>query len=106
MNTYLEDFSDLDSQRSISDVHDGANLNGGWERLVGASNTGVVSLDLVVSGDLELLVLDELNWGSVLELSGTDLWSLGVKHDSAGLVWALLEGLLKVSDRFAVGLDK
>ena len=36
----------------------------------------------------------------------TDLWALGAKHDSAGLVWALLEGLSEVGNRLAMRLKR
>ena len=38
-------------------------------------------------------------------ITSTDLGSLGVEHDGAGLVGALLEGLSEVVDGLAVGLN-
>ena len=40
------------------------------------------------------------------EKTSADLGALGVEHDSAGLVRALLEGLSEVRDRFSVSLQK
>ena len=75
-----------------------------WKRLVRAGNTSGVSLDVVISDDLQVLSHGELDWLAILELSSTDLWSFGVEHDSTSLVWALLESLFQVVDRCSVGL--
>ena len=40
----------------------------------------------------------------VLQQSSADLWALGVEHDGASLVRALLQSLLEVRDRLAVRL--
>jgi len=42
----------------------------------------------------------------VHEETGTDLWALGVKHDSTGLVWALLESLSEVGNGLAMRLKR
>ena len=59
----------------------------------------------VIRGDDQVLAGLKLDGLSVDEHTSADFWSLGVKHDTAGLVWSLLEGLLDVLDGLAVGLQ-
>ena len=71
--------------------------------LVSAADAGVVTLNVGVGNNFEVLPSDEVN-GLVLEEASADFGALSVKHDGDGFVGALLKGFLQVEDRLAVGL--
>ena len=102
--TYLLDLSDFASERTVSNVDNGSNLDGVGESSVGAGDASVVTFDGVVGDNLQVLSGNELNVLAVDEFTSADLGSLGVEHDSAGLVGALLESLSQVSDGSSVRL--
>ena len=61
----------------------------------------LVSLNSVVSEDLELLSGDECH-SLVLQHTSSDLRTFGVKHDGAREMWSLLKGVTEILDRSAV----
>ena len=65
---------------------------------------GVVSFELIVGTDNEVLVCDYINWFVIYEHSSADLRALRVKHDAAGFVRSLLQGFPQVFDTLSVGL--
>lgn len=102
--TYVMHLSDLAGKGSISNEDWRSNADCLGKTLVGTSDLGVVSLDGVVSHDLQGLSSLDVDWLVVSKESSSDLWSLGVEHDSAVLVWSLLEGLSQVVDRLGMSL--
>ena len=102
--TYLLDLGDLAGERTVSDVNDGANLDGLGKSPVGASDPSVVTLDTVVSDDLECLAGLDLDGLVVDEEACADLRSLRVQHDRARLVRALLQSLSQVGNGPTVSL--
>lgn len=88
--TYLKDLGNLASEGSVSDVDDGADLDGFGEGAVGASDAGLVTLNAVIRSNHELLAGLECDGLVVDEITSADLWALCVEHDGAGLVRALL----------------
>ena len=68
------------------------------EGSVGAGDASVVAFDGVVGDNLEVLALHELHGLVVLQQSSADLWALGVEHDGASLVGALLQGFTQVGN--------
>jgi hypothetical protein len=102
--TYLLNFSDLASERAVGDVDKRANLDGFGQCLVGAGDAGVVTFDGVVGDNLQVLTRCNLDGLVVHKQSSADLGALGVQHDGARLVRALLQSLLEVRDRLAVRL--
>ena len=101
-DSVLLDLSDFASERAVSNVDNGSNLDGVGESSVGAGDASVVTFDGVVGDNLQVLSGNELNVLAVDEFTSADLGSLGVEHDSAGLVGALLESLSQVSDGSSV----
>ena len=105
-SAYLLDFGDFAGERTIGNVDDGANLDGLGKSSVGAGNASVVTFDGVVGDDLKCLSCNELNWLVVDEGTSADLGALGVEHDRASLVGALLKSLSQVCDGLSVRLAK
>ena len=101
-STYLLDFSDFASEGAVSNVDNRSNLDGVGESSVGASNASAVTFDGVVGDNLQALSGNELNVLSIDKFTSADLRSLGVEHDGAGLVGALLESLSQVGDGSSV----
>jgi len=60
-NRVLEDLSDLASEGAISDVDSGANGNSSRQLLVSAADAGVVTLNVGVGNNFEVLTIDEVN---------------------------------------------
>ena len=100
------DLGDLAGEGSVSDVDNGTDLHGLWERPVGTGDAGVVTFDGVVGDNLQSLALLELDGLVVDEETGTDLGSLSVEHDCTRLVWALCQGLSEIGDRAAMRLNR
>ena len=105
MDSYLEDLGHSAGEGTVGDVDGGANVDGLGEVLVGAGNASGVTLDVVISNDLKFLASLKSDGLSLLEHTSADLRALGVEHDGASLVGALLEGLSQVVNRLTVGLS-
>ena len=102
--TYLEDLGHSASEGAVSDEDRAVDLDAGGQRLVRAGDLGVVALEGVVGGDLQLLVYFELDGLVVLQQAGADLGALRVEHLGDGVAGTQLEGLVQEGDEFAVGL--
>ena len=98
------DLGDFAGEGTVSDEDGASNANSLGKALVGTGNSGVITLLRVVCNDLKSLAGGELDWLVVSQHSSSDLWSLGVEHDGAGLVWSLLEGLSQVVEGHTVSL--
>lgn len=66
---------------------------------------GVVSFELIVGTDNEVLAVYQVDWLVIYEHSSADFGALRVKHDAAGLVRSLLQGFPQVFDALSVGLQ-
>ena len=99
------DLGNLTLESSIVNEDCGSDNHGLAELLVGASHTSVVTLDLILDGDDEVLALRQSDISVLFEGASLNLRAFGVKHDRALLVLSLLESLLKVLKSFQVRLQ-
>jgi hypothetical protein len=98
------DLRDLAGERSISNEDGGSNGDGLWKTLVRASDLGGISLDGVVDDDLERLTCNDINRLVVPVEARSNLWTLGVQHHGAILIWSCLQSLLQVLQRLSMRL--
>ena len=97
-------FCDLASERSVCDEDSRSDVHSLWQRFVGASDLLCIALKCVVSGYLQLLASNELDWLVISQHASSDLRSLGVKHDADLFVRSLFECFLQVLNTLSVSL--
>jgi hypothetical protein len=101
--TYIVDFGNLASERSVGNEDSGSNLYGSHETLVRASDHGVVTEMGVISANFQSLICCKFNGLSILQHTSSNLWALGIEHNSAVLTWSLSESLSQVVEGLAMG---
>ena len=105
IRAYILDLGNLTCESSVVNHDCGSDNHGLAELLVGASHTSVVTLDLMIGGNDEVLALRQSDISVLFEFASSNLRAFGVKHDRALLVLSLLESLLKVLKSFQVRLQ-
>jgi hypothetical protein len=78
----------------------------GWQRLVVASDNGICSFSVQVSTYFKNLALFKLDRLAIFIFSGSNLWALGVEHQSAVFFWPKFEGCAQIFDVFCVFLKE
>ena len=100
--TYIVDFGNLASERSIGNEDGGSNLYGSHETLVRACDHRVVTEMGVISANFQSLICSKFNCLSILQHTSSNLWALGVEHNGASLSWSLCKSFPQVGEGLAM----